>query len=93
MSKKSNAEKQKRRTTAKHNRPRRGLRKNPTFGSVPIFAAGPSLLSDPILLHHIAGFIMRTMELHAPLFRAGMGNDLGDSFIQPEGVTPKSEVN
>ena len=92
MSKNSNAEKQKRRTTAKHNRPRRGARKNPAFGSVPIFTAGPGLLSDPILLHHIAGFILRTMELYTPPFKAGMGDYPGDSFIVPEGVTPKSEV-
>jgi hypothetical protein len=50
------------------------------------------LLSDPILLHHIAGFIMRTLELRTPPFTGGMGDYPEDSFIVPEGVTPKSEV-
>jgi hypothetical protein len=88
MSKKTNAAKLQARRKNAH---RRG-RKNLAFGQPPVFIAGPSLFQDPTLLHHIVGFILRTLELHTPHTGPGMGDHPGDTFIMPEGITPESEV-
>jgi len=65
--------------------------RNPAFKQAPIFN-GPGLLSDPIALHHIAGFLLRALELYQPQ-HGGMGEFPGKNFVTPEDVTPKSEVN
>lgn len=66
MSKKSNTEKRKRAMEVK--RPRKRIQRNP-----PVFIVdSSSMFSDPILLHHIVGFILRTMQLtHVPIAAIG----------------------
>lgn len=92
MSKLTNAMKLQARTRKKprkraHNRGP----KNPAFKQAPA-SEGLGLLADPIALHHIAGFLLRALELYPPQ-HGGMGEFPEKNFVLPEDVAPKSEVN
>lgn len=83
MSKKTNKAKQKARET-KRPRPRahrRRKRPNPAHGKP--FKPVSGILGDPIALHHIAGFILRYLELYTPATKGGMGDFTGPNFITP----------
>lgn len=93
MSKKTNAAKQDakriRSRRRKTNKPRKGRRPNPLYGkSLPPLRSTSSLLDDPIALHHVAGFILRALELYSPPIPGplGMGDHPPDSFIRPAGI-------
>ena len=89
MSKKTNEAKRKAAMKRKPRKrlPRSGKRPNPALMSpIPTPPAG-LILSDPILFRHLAGFILRSLELYTPNTATGFGNFSPATFLTPEGLT------
>lgn len=62
-------------------------RKNPAFGTLVPFGQGQAF-ADPIFLHHVAGAILRMLELYPPNGK-GFGGFGPAEFIKPVDVEDK----